>query len=205
MKIYTRQGDKGQTRLLSGDRVDKDDPRVKTYGALDELQSHLGFARSLIRVESISSLLYQIQKDIFVASAEMASTSRFLSRLKNRIGEEDVKRLENWIDEYTMTYGLPDRFVVAGKSSDSAAVHVARSVCRRCERLVVMIHRQECDYKELVAYFNRLSDLLFVLAWCLEIRAVIERVIQDIISKEFGERRNDENIVFCSTHPEPHR
>jgi ATP:cob(I)alamin adenosyltransferase len=189
MKIYTRQGDEGQTRLLSGDKVEKDDPRVKTYGALDEFQSHLGFAKSLIRVESISSLLDEIQEDIFVASSELASTPKTLTELKYRIAQEDVKRLETWIDKFTATYGLPDGFIIPGNSSDSAAVHVARSVCRRCERLLVMLKRQhDFDSKVLLVYFNRLSDLLFVLAWALEIRAVISEVIQELIGRNSGEK-----------------
>lgn len=191
MKIYTRQGDQGQTRLLSGDKVEKDDPRVKTYGALDEFQSHLGFAKSLIRVESISSILDEIQEDIFVASSELASTPKTLTELKHRINQEDVKRLETWIDEFTVIYGLPDGFVIPGNSSDSAAVHVARSVCRRCERLLVMLKRQrDFGSKALLVYFNRLSDLLFVLAWVLEIRAVISKVIEDLIDRNSGEKLN---------------
>ena len=191
MKIYTRQGDQGQTRLLSGDKVEKDDPRVKTYGALDELQSHLGFAKSLIRVASISSLLDKTQKDIFVASSELASTPKTLAELKRRIAQEDVKRLETWIDELTATYGLPDGFVIPGNSSDSAAVHVARSVCRRCERLLVTLKRQhDFGSKVLLVYFNRLSDLLFVLAWALQIRAVISKTIEDLVGRNSGENLN---------------
>jgi ATP:cob(I)alamin adenosyltransferase len=189
MKIYTRQGDQGQTRLLSGEKVEKDDPRVKTYGALDEFQSHLGFAKSLIRVESIFSLLNEIQEDIFVASSELASTPKTLNELKHRIAQEDVIRLETWIDKFTATYGLPDGFIIPGNSSDSAAVHVARSVCRRCERLIVMLKRQH-DFVSnvLIVYFNRLSDLLFVLAWALEIRAVISKVIEDLVGRNSGEK-----------------
>jgi len=189
MKIYTRQGDLGQTRLLSGDKVEKDDPRVKTYGALDELLSLLGFAKSLIRVESISSLLDKIQEDIFVASSELASTPKTLTKLKYRINQEDVKRLETWIDKFTMTYGLPDGFIIPGNSSDSAAVHVARSVCRRCERLLVMLKRRhDLGGKILLVYFNRLSDLLFMLAWALEIRAVVSEVIEEIMGRNSGEK-----------------
>jgi cob(I)alamin adenosyltransferase len=191
MKIYTRQGDQGKTRLLNGDKVEKDDPRVKTYGALDEFQSHLGFAKSLIRAESISSLLDEVQKDIFIASSELASTPKALAELKNRITQEDVKRLETWIDKFTETYGLPDGFIIPGNSSDSAAVHIARSVCRRCERLIVMLKRQH-DFVStvLIVYFNRLSDLLFVLAWALEIRAVISEVIEELIDRNSGEKLN---------------
>jgi cob(I)alamin adenosyltransferase len=187
MKIYTRQGDQGQTQLLSGERVEKDDPRVKTYGALDEFQSHLGFAKTLIRVESISTLLDKIQKDIFIASSELASTPKALTELKYRITQEDVKRLETWIDKFTETYGLPDGFIIPGNSSDSAAVHIARSVCRRCERLIVMLKRQP-DFVSnvLIVYFNRLGDLLFVLAWALAIRTIISEVIEELIGRNSG-------------------
>ena len=189
MKIYTRKGDQGQTRLLSGDAVEKDHPRVKAYGALDEFRSQLGFARSLIRVESISSRLNRIQDDIFVASSELASTPETLSGLKKRIVGEDVQRLENWIDEYTAAYGLPRGFVTPGNSSESAALHVARSVCRRCERLIVMLARQhDSGSKVLLTYLNRLSDLLFVLAWALEVRSVVSKVIEELIYRNSGEK-----------------
>ena len=187
MKIYTRKGDRGKTRLLSGEEVEKDDFRIKAYGALDELQSYLGLARSSVRIESIALLLYQIQNDIFVASAELASTSKALPGLNKFISNKDVLRLESWIDDYTATYGLPDGFVVAGNSTDSAVVHIARSVCRRCERLIVVIHRQTArGCNVLLTYFNRLSDLLFILAWALEVRAVISKIIQDIIGNGTG-------------------
>ncbi|UCG13544.1 MAG: cob(I)yrinic acid a,c-diamide adenosyltransferase [Deltaproteobacteria bacterium] len=182
MKIYTRRGDKGQSGLLSGERVDKDDPRLKTFGALDELQSHLGMARALIRQESVRSILLGVQKDIFVASSELASTPKGLSRLENRIGKENIGKLEKWIDEFAELYGLPDRFVVPGRSADSAALHVARAVCRRCERLIVELNRREAGlYDELLAYYNRVGDLLFVLAWALEVKTVVTEVVRDLL------------------------
>ncbi len=91
-KIYTRFGDRGQTKLLSGETVEKDDLHVNTYGALDELQSHLGMARSLIQEESVRSILRAIQKDLFVAGAELASTAERISQLGNRITIKDVKQ-----------------------------------------------------------------------------------------------------------------
>lgn len=187
MKIYTREGDRGKTRLLSGEKVEKDDFRVNAYGALDELQAHLGLARSSARIKSIALILYQIQNDIFVASTELASTSKALPGLNKLISNKHVLRLERWIDDYTATYGLPDGFVVAGNSTDSAVVHIARAVCRRCERLIVVIHRQTVQgCNMLITYFNRLSDLLFVLAWALEVRAVICKIVQDIIGNGTG-------------------
>jgi cob(I)alamin adenosyltransferase len=182
MKIYTRGGDRGETGLLSGGRVQKDDPRVQTYGTLDELQSHLGLARSLTDEETVGSVLYEIQRDIFVAGSELASAPEALSRLRRRLGTREVSRLEDIIDAFTGRYGLPEGFVVPGRSPDSAALHVARAVCRRCERLIVLLHRQTRAYPELIVYFNRLSDLLFVLAWSLEVRAVIRQVVKEISS-----------------------
>jgi len=182
-KIYTGMGDEGKTRLLSGERVEKDNPQVRTYGALDEFQSHLGMARSLIRQESVRSVLVTIQEDIFVASAELASTPEGRIRLKRCLGKEDISRLERWIDEFAALYGMPRYFVIPGKSPDSAALHIARTVCRRCERLIVMLNKATGGYDTLLVYFNRLSDLLFVLAWALEISAIVEDIVSDLIEE----------------------
>lgn len=185
MKIYTRRGDRGQSALLSGEQVNKDDPRLKTFGALDELQTHLGMARSLVRHEPVRSVLYSIQQDIFVASSELATVSESLSLLEDRLAAADVAKLEDWIDEFTGLYGLPRGFVVPGRSTDSAAVHLARAVCRRCERLIVILNRQENGaYADLLAYYNRLSDLLFVLAWSLEVRDTVECVVCEWVDKD---------------------
>jgi len=181
-KIYTKGGDLGQTRLLSGETVEKDDCRVSAYGTLDELQSHLGVARVLARQELVRSILQNVQKNIFVAGAELASTHETLTRLKRRINREDVHRLEEWIDGLTGAYGLPGHFVMPGRSLDSAVLHVARAVCRRCERSIVLLNRKSGgEYSECIIFFNRLSDLLFVLAWCLELRAVVEDVVRALI------------------------
>lgn len=181
-KIYTGIGDKGQTRLLGGETVSKDDARVMSYGALDELQSQLGMARALVCPGRVREILHEIQKDLFVAGAELASTPETLPRLKKRIGTGERGRLEGQIDELTAQYGLPGGFVIPGRSVESAALHVARSVCRRCERLAVGLNRETGDYALLIVYLNRLSDLLFVLAWSLEVRAVIEEVVRDVLN-----------------------
>ena len=183
-QLYTTRGDQGETRLLSGEEVLKDDPRVKAYGALDELQSFLGLVRSMSGQESVKSIIYIIQEDIFVASAELASTREKLSRLKRRIGREDTGQIESWIDAQTAAYGLPNRFIMPGRTPDSAAMHVARAVCRRCERLIVFLNRTTGDYDELMIFFNRLSDLLFALAWFLELIATVEGVVRDVLHQE---------------------
>ena len=180
-KIYTRRGDRGETQLLSGETVKKDDLRVRTYGSLDELQSHLGMVFVLTRDERVRSICFHIQDDIFAASSELASTPGGLSRLARRIGKKDVDKLESWIDELTALYGLPSRFVILIRSQGSAALNMARTVCRRSERLIVTLDRQASVYGELIMYFNRLSDLLFVMAWSLEVKAVVQTAISELV------------------------
>jgi len=186
-KIYTRRGDEGQTQLLSKETVHKGDKRVRAFGTLDELQSHLGLVRALTCQESIRSILYYVQEDIFVASSELASTSKTLSDLRRRITKNNTEKLEGWIDKFTALYGLPKGFVVPGKYLDSSALHVARSVCRRAERLIVILNREEKVYGDLIRYFNRLGDLLFMLAWSLEVNALIEDVVREIIESAIKE------------------
>lgn len=178
--MYTRRGDHGRTQLLSGETVEKDDLRQNTLGTLDELQSHLGMAKALLGEDSIRSMLHVIQNDIATACTEVASTPRLLPRLKRRIDQENVTRIERWIDETAASYGSPGHFVVPGASRESAALHVARTVCRRSERLIVTLNRQARVYNQLIAYFNRLADLLFELAWMFELLAAIESVLDNM-------------------------
>ena len=187
--IYTRFGDQGQTRLLSGETVAKDDLRVDTYGALDELQSHLGMARALVRQEIFRPMLLELQEELFVAGAELASTPASLNRLKRRITKLEASALEAKIDGLTASFGISRSFVIPGMSPDSAALHVARSVCRRVERLVVRLNRHTNDYQDLIVYFNRLSDLLFVMAWSATVNAVIENVLDGLVSVTNQARR----------------
>jgi cob(I)alamin adenosyltransferase len=181
-KIYTRFGDQGETRLLSGETVAKDDLRVDTYGALDELQSHLGIARAFVRQEILGSMLSELQGELFVAGTELASTSASLPQMKERMTRLDASALEAKIDRLIESFGIPGSFVIPGTSSDSSALHVARSVCRRVERLIVRLNRHTKQYQDLIVYFNRLSDLLFVMAWSAAVNAVIEKVLDGLVS-----------------------
>jgi len=181
MNIYTRKGDSGNTRLFSGEQVSKDDLRVQTYGTMDEFQAQLGMARAFIRDASLNCVVYGIQQDISAACAELASNPETFSRLKRRIGRADAEKLEKKIDELIATYGLPDGFVIPGRAPDSAAAHVARTVCRRAERMLVMLNREVPEFDELLIYINRLSDFLFVLAWSLEVIFIVENVAREVI------------------------
>ena len=183
MNIYTRRGDFGQTRLLSGELVDKDDARVQTYGAVDELGAHLGMAIALTRSARVRSLLQAVQEDLVAVSAELASSGEPGTPLPRRVGRDDAARLERSIDELTASYPLPHRFVRVGASPDSAAAHVARAVSRRCERLIVALNKQTGGLDDLAVYFNRLSDFLFVVAWSLEVDAVLDEIVSQSIGR----------------------
>lgn len=158
-KVYTRTGDGGETSLYSGERVPKCCSRIDAYGTVDELQASLGLARALVRHEDIGEVLYELQRTLVPAMAELATVSG-----EPRIGAEDVEVLEQAIDFYSERIPSGFSFLVPGESAGSAALHVARTVARRCERAIL-----ECDEESLaspatLAFFNRISDLCYVLA-----------------------------------------
>jgi len=181
-KIYTRKGDLGTSSLLSGEKVSKDDIRLEAYGALDELQAQLGMARALSHDQDLQSIVNDIQRDISHACSELASNPEVCERLPRRLRRSDTERLERCIDTFTARFPLPKHFIVPGRTTDSAALHVARTVCRRAERRIVAVNRAVGGYDEVLVYFNRLSDLLFVLAWWLEVVAVVDDVAREVVT-----------------------
>jgi ATP:cob(I)alamin adenosyltransferase len=183
VSIYTRRGDAGQTTLLSGELVDKDDARVQTYGAVDELQAHLGMVIALTRSARVRSLLEAVEEDMVAVCAELASSGEPGTRLSRRVGRDDAARLERAIDDLTASYRLPHGFVRPGASPDSAAAHVARAVSRRCERLIVALDKRAGGLDDLVVYFNRLSDFLFVVAWSLEVEGVLDDIVSESVER----------------------
>ncbi|MGE4527707.1 MAG: cob(I)yrinic acid a,c-diamide adenosyltransferase [Rhodospirillaceae bacterium] len=180
-KIYTRKGDRGETGLSGGRRVGKDDARVQAYGTLDELQAQLGLARAFIRRPELNALVFSLEEEIAVACAQLSSDPQDFPRLKRVLGDAEIARMEAEIDRLVAGHGLPGGFIVPGRGPDSAAAHVARTVCRRAERLVVAIDRGTPAYANLCAYLNRLSDLLFALAWSLEVESVAEEAVRAIV------------------------
>lgn len=161
MKIYTRTGDHGQTSLFGGARVAKDDPRISAYGTVDELSSFLGVARAAWPSSSVDADLHQVQLDLFDIGAHLASpgTSRFTGPDPSRI-----EQLERSIDAMESELAPLKNFILPGGSLAAAQLHVARTVCRRAERLVVGLHDEDPATIATVAYLNRLSDYLFVAA-----------------------------------------
>jgi len=160
-KIYTRGGDGGETSLGGGTRVRKDDPRVEAYGAVDEANAALGAARLHCSGES-DEMLARIQNDLFDLGADLCRPDDIDGAL--RIVSAQVERLEQEIDAMNLKLAPLDSFVLPGGSAASAALHVARTVVRRAERLSVAL-ASESDVNPLVIqYLNRLSDHLFQLA-----------------------------------------
>ena len=163
VKIYTKTGDGGDTSLFDRTRVSKADPRVDAYGEVDELNACLGAARAAGVGSELATALELIQKDLFALGARLADPSaRIAARVtKAAITAETVERLEQLIDRLETEIPPLGSFILPGGSPGGASLHLARTVCRRAERRVIALG--EVD-PILVAYLNRLSDLLFVMA-----------------------------------------
>ena len=165
MRIYTRQGDHGQTTLFDGKRVSKDHLRLATYGTVDELNSWLGMAVSLCRHEQLRQILNQLQHGLFDLGADLATPlDSPNSALVNRIQVRHAAEMEKQIDTFTAELPPLKQFILPGGSPLAAHLHIARTVCRRAERHLVELMREEQTGEAPLIYLNRLSDLLFVLA-----------------------------------------
>jgi cob(I)alamin adenosyltransferase len=177
VKIYTRTGDGGETALFDGTRVSKADARVEAYGHVDELNATLGIACAAIADPALRAQLVQLQRDLFALGARLADpAARIAPRVdKATLGHGDVERLESWIDAAEQELVPLRRFVLPGGSPGAAALHLARTVCRRAERHIVGLGADDVD-GDLLAYVNRLSDLLFVLARLANHRAGVADV-----------------------------
>ncbi|MEX0621566.1 MAG: cob(I)yrinic acid a,c-diamide adenosyltransferase [Candidatus Woykebacteria bacterium] len=166
VRIYTKSGDKGETSLIFGSRVSKDDPRVKAYGAIDELNASLGLARSFTRDGKISRLLQNIQNELFNIGAELASPKKLKKKTNNyyHLEQGETYKLESIIDQYDKKLHTLRSFILPGGTKTASALHLSRTVCRRAEREVVSLSKVKEINPSILTYLNRLSDLLFVLA-----------------------------------------
>ncbi len=179
MKIYTKTGDTGDTGLFGGGRVPKSHPRVEAYGDVDELNATIGVARATGSPPDpqIDALLVHVQQDLFAIGALLATPDRERMRMhldKAKIDQERVAELERAIDAADAELEPLRAFILPGGSPKAAALHVARTVCRRAERRIVDI-ADEMEIPPLViVYLNRLSDLLFTLARLANKRASAE-------------------------------
>lgn len=165
MKIYTKTGDQGDTGLFGGPRVRKDDARIEAYGTVDELNAVLGQVRAEGVSAEMDGLLAGIQNDLFDVGAELA-TPDTTNRKIPTVDDSSITRLELAIDRYELTLPPLRQFILPGGCAAAAALHVARTVCRRAERRLVTLMQKPAERvpQNVLVYLNRLSDLLFVLA-----------------------------------------
>lgn len=164
MKFSTR-GDGGETSLLGGQRVPKYDPRPETYGVLDEASSALGVARATTKNQKIKDIILTVQKDLLIMGAELSSVPEDIQKLTRRIGEGDIKRLEEIIDELQKNITLKNEFIYPGETPVSAQIDVGRTIIRRAERKAAGLKNEGLlRNAEINRYLNRLADMLFVLA-----------------------------------------
>ncbi|MBL8024457.1 MAG: cob(I)yrinic acid a,c-diamide adenosyltransferase [Elusimicrobia bacterium] len=165
MKIYTKVGDGGDTYLFGGRKLRKDSPRVKAYGVVDELNSVLGWAETETKALSVRRSISIIQEELFVLGADL-STPRDAPDSKKipRIGPVQIERLEREMD--TLSRHLPElrNFILPGGAGGGALLHLARAVCRRAERSLVVLLKRDQSFLHAQIYLNRLSDCLFLLA-----------------------------------------
>jgi cob(I)alamin adenosyltransferase len=173
MKIYTRTGDTGGTSLFGGTRVSKHDPRVAAYGDVDELNACLGAIRAQGDLPGeVTEILERIQTDLFAIGARLADPAEKIAARVSKVAvtDPDIQRLEDWIDRFESELPPLRRFILPGGNRAGALLHLSRTVCRRAERSIVALGMDHIDV-HLLAYINRLSDLLFVLARAVNHRA----------------------------------
>ena len=178
MKIYTKTGDRGDTRLFDGTKVRKYDERVEAYGSVDELNSWIGAAASFIEDDSLKSFLADVQKDLFSVGAQLADPGHAERPSgKFQLSAERVVALENAIDRFETELPPLRQFILAGGGHAGALLHIARTVCRRAERRVVGLSDHVAIGRGVVEYLNRLSDFLFVLARLVNYREGKQEVL----------------------------
>ncbi|MBP6386710.1 MAG: cob(I)yrinic acid a,c-diamide adenosyltransferase [Pseudarcicella sp.] len=166
MKIYTKTGDKGKTSLVGGTRVSKDNIRIEAYGTIDELNSYIGLLGSLPENDARKDLLKEIQDRLFTIGSNLASETDQTKKKIPDLVQEDVELLEKTMDEMSEKLEPMRFFILPGGHPSIAHCHIARTVCRRAERVIIHLANTENEYVSdlVVQYVNRLSDLLFVLS-----------------------------------------
>ena len=178
MKIYTRRGDRGETDLFGSGRVPKDHLRVEAYGAVDELNASLGSCAVATAEPDLRASIEAIQRELFVLGAYLATPE---ARHRDAMGMHEpsdvaIAALEAKIDAFESELPPLERFVLPGGTAAAAAFHVARTVCRRAERVAVALDHHEPLAPDAIGYLNRLSDLLFVMARVANRRAGVSDV-----------------------------
>ncbi|QQS28996.1 MAG: cob(I)yrinic acid a,c-diamide adenosyltransferase [Sphingobacteriales bacterium] len=177
MKIYTKTGDDGTTMLFGGGRVSKAHIRIETYGTVDELNSYIGLVRDVSDKEEHRVFLSEIQNTLFVVGANLATNPDKVKAQPPPLYEDDIKKIEAEIDR--LDSGLPalKNFVLPGGHTAVSFCHIARCVCRRAERMAVLLSGREFVDVMVIHYLNRLSDYLFVLGRKIAVEMNVEEII----------------------------
>lgn len=172
MKIYTKTGDTGDTSLFDGTRVRKTDPRVAAYGDVDEIQACLGLVRAAGLPADLDEMCISIQRDLFALGARLADPSHKIAKRVEKIviDGRSITRLEGWIDRLDTEVPALRHFILSDGCPAGAALHFARTVCRRAERSILSLEQGSVE-PDVIVYVNRLSDLLFTMARAANHRA----------------------------------
>lgn len=176
MKIYTRTGDSGLTGLFGGPRVAKTHARIEAYGTVDELNATVGIARAHMTRDvtaRMDSFLGEIQKQLLVLGADLATPKDARVDVP-RVPSDYADHLEQWIDDLEEELSPLTNFILPGGSHSAAAVHLARTVCRRAERLVTGLHEKDETSQETLIFLNRLSDFFFVASRWINMKEGVE-------------------------------
>lgn len=171
-KVTTGTGDTGYTGLIGAERVAKYDPRPDTFGTVDEATSALGLARAMTKDAKAKDIIFQIQQELYLLMAELATPPENYEKMGFRMTVEHVKRLEQVEETLKQEVEIPNKFVIPGDTLDGAALDLARTIIRRAERKAVkLLHDGVIENSEVVRYLNRLSDLVFILARYIEVKS----------------------------------
>ncbi|CAM3266120.1 cob(I)yrinic acid a,c-diamide adenosyltransferase [Vagococcus fessus] len=190
MRIYTKYGDSGYTRIVSGKRLKKDDIRVESYGTIDELCSHIGLALTCVPKEwSMYNELLLVQQEVFDCGSDLA-VPNFYRPFK--LKSSSTENLEEWIDNYLKETPNIEHFIIPGGTKLAAQLHVVRTTARRAERRIVTLMSQESDINPAVlTYINRLSDYIFVISRVANLRQSGQEITYTNSPKIFRSKRGD--------------
>lgn len=202
--LYTKTGDGGTTGLVGGSRVSKADGRVECYGTIDEAGSMLGLAYSQSDIEFVRETVHKIQQRLFSLGAELASDEKGFAKLKDTIGDADIKFLEDVVDKCTEKNGVQRAFVIPGVNPASAALHVARTIVRRAERAMIRWNEDSKPGKkffreEILRYVNRLSDAIYALARyeeTVDAEKELRSKVEEMVKEEFQKAVKTTEVPF---------
>lgn len=182
-QVYTRTGDKGTTALFGGSRVPKQSIRVSTYGSVDEANTFIGMAKTMMADDELRDFVHQVGHRLFVLGSELASDAEGRARLIGLVNDQDITEMEALIDKCMAFCGPQRAFVVPGTEPISAALHIARAAVRRAERMVLTLGETEEVRPEAIKYLNRLSDALYAIARVYEVRHELAKIEADVRAK----------------------